>query len=256
MNINQIIDFDKIESYIKARCKDGLYIDLDRILRYELSLCKSLIMEKVLIRHMSNNNYWKDDHSSIVDNLCMTILKESEGKVFNISDICLAFIPYMSYKMSVSSYLDIKWEDIPFHEFENAPAFIIHQALLDLVMVMYQIFPWPPYVLLEIINCSNIPIFVYDEYQLTDKQKIALISSIKKSIDHVYINNNIDINKRLIKFRSATFTQHSGWDLEYRMKDLEKAGLSFPEEDVATYLKIQTAFTKIWNEDRKKRKLE
>ena len=253
MNIDQIIGFDNIENYVKA-CGD-YYIDWDMILHNELSKCKSLIMEKVLINHMLNNNYWDDDYSNIVESLCITILEESHGTIFNISDICLSFLPYMAHKMSIPSYLDMKWEDIPFHKFENAFSFIIHQALLDLIMVMYQIYPWPPYILLEIINFSNIPIFVYDEYQLTDKQKIDLISSIKKSIDNVYINNNIDISKRLIKFKSATFTQNSSWELDWKMEDLKKAGLSFPEEEVLTYLKVQAAFTKIWEEKNKRRKL-
>ena len=181
--MDQIIDFNAIESKIREMGKSAHQIEWDRFIMNDLTKCKSLILEKILINRMLNNNYWDDDYSNIIEGLIREIWACS-SKLYHLSEISLAFVQYQAYQRKPSSYLEIDGlKDIPFYKFENVPSFVIHQALLDLIIVMYQIYPFPPYVLLEIINLTENPIIFGDRHHLlTDKQKVILIGNV------IYLN--------------------------------------------------------------------
>lgn len=248
--MDQIIDFKKLDEKVQ-QLEKYQKCDWNKFIKKDLNKCKSIILEKILINHMLNNNYWDDNCPDILESLIKEIRKISD-QLYNLSDICLAYIKFQAYDQNESSYLDIKWKDIPFRRFNHVSSFVAHQALLDLIMVMYQIFPLPPHVLLNIIDLTEIPILKHSN------QKINLITMVKKSIDKLYLEKGVDINDRQIIFKTATLSKNYKWELEWRMEKLTKAGVSLPEQEIDTYLKVQKIFTRIWDQERenKKRKID
>lgn len=185
--------------------------------------------------------------------------------VENPNRLVRAYLHILSYFRPETSYLRLDWrgknmytpDRILLSSLTDCSDLIIHQSLIELIAVCYQVYPFPPYVLLEIIKLVKPPIIFEHPHRLapTDSLLIKTINQVKKSVDHIYYHKQID---RVQRFKSAQFFKVTDWHLQWK-QDLireyfpEQAN-QFTTDQFRQYLEIDQVVSKAINLDYQKHK--